>query len=156
MRIGPILSGVMIAAAFAVAAPAYAASLPEPVTARLVPEAGSVVPGGTLWVDLHLEIDPGWHTYWRNPGDSGLPTEIAWELPAGFSAGDIEWPAPERFVLGTIGNYGYKGSTDLLVPIAAPAGLAPGGTVHLVSQQRAIACRTRRNSRPASRRRGMS
>src|SRR5258708_2494423 len=121
-------------------APAYAASLPDPVAARLVPEAGSVVPGGTLWVDLHLEIDPGWHTYWRNPGDSGLPTEIAWELPAGFSAGDIEWPAPERFVLGTIGNYGYHGSTDLLVPIAAPVALKPGDTAQLAAKASWLVC----------------
>jgi len=123
MRIRTILGGV-IAAAFALAAPAWAASLPDPVAARLVPEAATIMPGGTLWVDLHLDIAPGWHTYWRNPGDSGLPTEIAWELPAGFSAGEIAWPAPERFVVGTIGNYGYHGSTDLLVPTAyAKAGL---------------------------------
>ena len=115
MRIAAILGRVMVglATAFAVAAPACAAdptAIHDPVAARLVPEAGSVVPGGTLWVDLHLDIDPGWHVYWRNPGDSGLPTEIAWKLPAGFSAGEIAWPAPERFVLGTIGNYGYSGS----------------------------------------------
>src|SRR6266851_4554804 len=142
MRIGAILGGVLVglAAVFGIAAPAYAASLPDPVAARLVPEAGSVVPGGTLWVDLHLDINRGWHTYWRNPGDSGLPTEIAWDLPAGFSAGEIEWPAPERFVFGTIGNYGYKGSTDLLVPIAAPAGLEPGGTVHLVANASWLVC----------------
>ncbi len=140
MRIGPILCGVMVAATFAIAAPAYAASLPDPVAARLVPEAGSIVPGGTLWVDLHLDIAPGWHTYWRNPGDSGLPTEIAWELPAGFSAGEIAWPAPERFAVGTIGNYGYKVATDLLVPIAAPSDLKPGRTAHLTANATWLVC----------------
>jgi thiol:disulfide interchange protein/DsbC/DsbD-like thiol-disulfide interchange protein len=145
MRIGAILGGVMagLAAASASAAPAYAASplpLTDPVVARLVPEAGSVVPGGTLSVDLHLDIAPGWHTYWRNPGDSGLPTEIAWDLPAGFGAGEVAWPAPERFVVGTIGNYGYKGSADLLVPIAAPADLNPGSTVHLAANATWVVC----------------
>src|SRR6266851_1994732 len=140
MRIGPILCGVMVAATFAIAAPAYAASLPDPVAARLVPEAGSIVPGGTLWVDLHLDIAPGWHTYWRNPGDSGLPTEIAWTLPPGFGAGDIAWPAPERFVLGTIGNYGYSGAADLLVPITAPANLDPGSTAHLGANASWLVC----------------
>jgi thiol:disulfide interchange protein DsbD len=145
MRIGAILGGVIagLAAAFASAAPACAASptaLADPVAARLVPEARSIVPGGTLWVDLHLDIAPGWHIYWRNPGDSGLPTEIAWDLPAGFSAGEIAWPAPERFVLGTIGNYGYKGSVDLLVPIAAPADLEPGGAVHLAANVTWLVC----------------
>ena len=120
MRIAAILGGVMagLAAATAIAGPASAATpaLPaNPVSARLIPETTAVVPGGTLWVDLHLDIAPGWHTYWRNPGDSGLPTEIAWQLPAGFSAGDIAWPVPDRFVVGTIGNYGYGGSADLQI-----------------------------------------
>jgi thiol:disulfide interchange protein/DsbC/DsbD-like thiol-disulfide interchange protein len=145
MRIGRVLGGVLagLAAAVASAAPAYAASptaLTDPVAARIVPEARAIVPGGTLWVDLHLDIAPGWHTYWRNPGDAGLPTEIAWDLPAGFSAGEIAWPAPERFVLGTIGNYGYQGSTDLLVQIAAPADLEPGGTVHLAANASWLVC----------------
>ena len=145
MRIGTILGGVMagLAAAFASGTPAYAASplpLTDPVAARLVPEVGAVVPGGTLWVDLHLDIAPGWHTYWRNPGDSGLPTEIVWELPAGFNAGEVAWPAPERFVLGTIGNYGYKGSADLLVPITAPAKLNPGDTMHLAANASWLVC----------------
>ncbi len=142
MRIRRILGGVMVglAAAAAIAGPACTAGLPEPVAARLVPETGSVVPGGMLWVDLHLDIAPGWHTYWRNPGDSGLATEIAWELPAGFSAGEIAWPAPERFVVGTIGNYGYHGSADLLVPIAAPADLKPGGTAHLTANASWLVC----------------
>jgi thiol:disulfide interchange protein/DsbC/DsbD-like thiol-disulfide interchange protein len=132
-----------LAAAFAIAAPASAAgpTVPtDPVAARLIPESGAVKPGGTLWVDLHLDIAPGWHVYWSNPGDSGLPTEIAWDLPEGFKAGDIAWPAPERFVVGTIGNYGYHGSADLLVPIAAPADLKPGGAVHLAADATWLVC----------------
>ncbi len=145
MRFAAILGRLtaVMAMALAIAAPAYAAgaTLPaDPVAARLVPEAGSVVPGGTLWVDLHLEIIPGWHIYWRNPGDSGLPTEIAWTLPAGFSAGEIAWPVPERFVLGSIGNYGYSGAADLLVPIAAPATLEPGGAAHLAAHASWLVC----------------
>src|SRR5438046_10750530 len=122
-----------IALAAALPASAGSATDPHPVTARLVPELAAVAPGATLWVDLHLDIAPGWHTYWRNPGDSGLPTEIAWELPAGFSAGEAAWPTPERFVVGAIGNYGYQGAADLLVPITAPADLQPGDTVHIAA-----------------------
>jgi thiol:disulfide interchange protein DsbD len=145
MHIGTIFGGLIavLAASLAIATPALAASpaVPaDPVAARLIPEAGSVAAGGTLWVDLHLDIAPGWHTYWRNPGDSGLPTEIAWELPTGFSAGEIVWPVPERFVLGTIGNYGYHGSADLLVPIAAPANLSPGSAVHLEANANWLVC----------------
>ncbi|MGC2415385.1 MAG: protein-disulfide reductase DsbD domain-containing protein, partial [Stellaceae bacterium] len=142
---GAVLGGLIagLAAVIAIAAPASAAgpTLPtDPVQVRLVPEAGSIAPGATLWVDLHLDIIPGWHIYWRNPGDSGLPTEIAWDLPAGFSAGEIAWPAPERFVVGTIGNYGYKGSADLLVPITAPTDLNPGGSVHLGANATWLVC----------------
>ena len=58
------------------------------------PRAAAIAPGETLWVALHLDMRPGWHVYWRNPGDSGLPTEIAWKLPPGFTAGEIAWPTP--------------------------------------------------------------
>ena len=134
---------VTIATALAIAAPAPAdaADLPtNPVAARLIPEAKSIAPGATIWVDLHLDIIPGWHVYWRNPGDSGLPTEIAWTLPDGFRAGEIEWPAPERFVLGNLGNYGYSGTADLLVPIAAPATLAPGGKARFAADASWLVC----------------
>lgn len=104
---------------------------PHPVTARLVPELASAAPGTTLWVALHLDIAPGWHTYWRNPGDSGLPTEIAWTLPVGFSAGEIVWPVPERFVVEGLGNYGYRDAVDLLVPIAIAPDVNPGDTARL-------------------------
>ena len=143
VRIGAILGGAATAMLLAatVPAPATAATLPpDPVHARLVPETGSIVPGSTLWVDLHLDIAKGWHTYWRNPGDSGLPTEIAWHLPPGFKAGEMAWPAPERFVLGTIGNYGYSGSADLLVPITAPADAQPGSTAHLAADATWLVC----------------
>jgi hypothetical protein len=116
---------------FALAAALPASAAPpvggaHPVTARLVAEATSVAPGTTLWVDLHLDIAPGWHTYWLNPGDAGLPTEIAWTLPPGFTAGDIVWPVPDRFVVDGLGNYGYRDAVDLLVPIAASQNVDAG------------------------------
>src|SRR5947207_15834810 len=119
--------GIALAAALpaSAAAPANGA---HPVTARLVPEAASMAPGTTLWVDLHLDIAPGWHTYWRNPGDAGLPTEIAWTLPADFSAGDIVWPVPERFVVEGLGNYGYRAAVVLLIPITVGQGVTLGET----------------------------
>src|SRR5271155_1292488 len=110
------------------------------VKADLVAEAVSIAPGTTLWVDLHLEVKPGWHIYWQNPGDSGLPTAIDWKLPPGFSAGHILWPAPEHFVQNGIGNYGYAGTVDLLVPIAAPKELATGQTTLLDAEASWLAC----------------
>ena len=115
---------------------AWADGPPAPtdlVKAGLAAEMASISPGETVWVDLHLEIKSGWHTYWQNPGDSGLPTAIDWSLPTEFSAGHILWPVPEHFVQNGIGNYGYAGSADLLVPITAARDLVPGDTAVLAA-----------------------
>lgn len=112
----------------------------DPVNARLVAAAAALTPGRATPVDVHFDIAPGWHIYWQNPGDSGLPTEISWRLPPGFTAGAIEWPAPHRFVLGTIGNYGYAISADLRSQITAPRDLQAGSTVHLQAIVRWLAC----------------
>src|SRR5437763_12572494 len=136
-------SAVILGVAPAAASPASAAvpaNGAHPVTARLVPEAASMAPGTTFWVDLHLDIAPGWHTYWRNPGDAGLPTEIAWTLPAGFTAGDIMWPVPERFVVDGLGNYGYRDAVDLLIPIAASQNVESGGTANLAAAVSWLVC----------------
>src|SRR3954454_21773544 len=111
-----------LTAGLGLAAPSSASAVPQiedPVKARLVAERSSISPGETVWVALRLEMRPGWHVYWRNPGDAGLPPEIAWTLPPGFTAGQIAWPTPERFVVNDLGNYGYAGSVNLLVPITA-------------------------------------
>ena len=134
--IGLALTSLSLAP-IALAAPPPASDLVKPA---LYAESATVAPGRTLWLDLHLTIAPGWHTYWRNPGDAGLPTTIDWTLPAGFSAGEIEWPVPERFVLGPVGNYGYAGSADLLVPISVPTALDPGATAHLVASVKYLVC----------------
>ena len=81
----------------------------------LVHAPEGVKPGSTVWLGLRIEHQPHWHTYWRNPGDSGLPTTLAWTLPAGFAAGDIAWPTPKQLPLGPLMNYGYDG--DLLLPV---------------------------------------
>jgi thiol:disulfide interchange protein DsbD len=74
-------------------------------------------PGKTLWLGLELVHQAHWHTYWRNPGDSGLPTELQWKLPTGMEAGPIVWPAPRRIPIGSLANYGYEDTTLLVTPI---------------------------------------
>ncbi|HET6520993.1 MAG TPA: protein-disulfide reductase DsbD domain-containing protein, partial [Geminicoccaceae bacterium] len=81
-----------------------------------------------FWVALRLRMAEGWHTYWRNPGDSGLPTTIEWTLPEGFEASEIVWPHPERLPFGPLVNYGYEGQVGLLTRITPPDGLATGGS----------------------------
>ncbi|HOW48941.1 MAG TPA: protein-disulfide reductase DsbD family protein [Rubrivivax sp.] len=113
----------------------------EHVTAELVAERSAVAPGGTLQIGLLLQHAPQWHSYWRNPGDSGLPTTIDWQLPSGAAVGPIEWPAPERLPLGPLVNYGYEG--ELLLPLAftAPADARPGSTLALTAHVRWLVCR---------------
>jgi thiol:disulfide interchange protein/DsbC/DsbD-like thiol-disulfide interchange protein len=89
------------------------------VKARLLSEQDSIAPGQSVWVALELDIRDGWHTYWRNPGDSGQATQIAWSLPPGLSAGDIEWTTPHRFVVAPLVNYGYAKHALHLVKISA-------------------------------------
>ncbi|MBK6998732.1 MAG: thioredoxin family protein [Rhodoferax sp.] len=82
--------------------------------------------GKTVWLGLQLAHQPHWHTYWRNPGDSGLPTTLQWQLPAGITAGDIAWPLPQRIPIGNLANYGYEGTVLLPVPLTiAPDFQAP-------------------------------
>ncbi len=92
----------------------------SPANARLLSQHSSIQPGQTLLLGVLVTPDEGWHTYWINPGESGLPTKIQWELPAGFKAGDIQWPTPHVFEMGGILGLGYEGPALLTVPITAP------------------------------------
>ncbi len=111
------------------------------VKASLVAADATVQPGHPFTVALHFIHDPHWHTYWLNPG-TGLATSIAWKLPPGFSASDIEWPAPTILKDHTdtvIGN-GYDGDLLLPVTITPPANLAPGSTVTLQADVQWLMC----------------
>lgn len=100
----------------------------ELVKADLLAGTTAIAPGKPFTVGLRLKMAPHWHTYWQYSGDAGLPTKIEWELPAGFKAGPIQWPAPEKLVSpGDIINYGYSGETILFTEITPPAQLPPGG-----------------------------
>ena len=108
------------------------------VRAHLASEVTSVGPGQVFWVALALDIRDGWHTYWRNPGDSGQATKLVWTLPAGFSAGDIVWTTPHRFELPPLVNYGYAGHAVHLVRMVAPQSLAAGAPITLNCNRSAL------------------
>ena len=110
------------------------------VKARLVSEVQSLAPGQVFWVALELDIKDGWHTYWRNPGDSGEATKLAWQLPPGFSAGDIVWTTPHRFVIAPLVNYGYAKHAVHLVQITAPKDLKAGTPVALAAKASWLVC----------------
>jgi thiol:disulfide interchange protein DsbD len=104
--------------------PAVVAPPGRHVTVSLVSEDDAVQPGKPLTVGIRLQMQPGWHTYWRNPGDSGLPTRARWTLPAGFEAGEIRWPRPMRFKFGPVQSFGYEMEVVLPVEIKVPASAA--------------------------------
>src|SRR5712664_1988844 len=112
----------------------------ENVKARLVSEVTAIGPGQVFWVALELNIRDGWHTYWRNPGDSGEPTKLAWQLPAGFTAGDIVWTTPHRFEIAPLVNYGYAKHAVHLVQITAPKDLKAGTPVSLAAKASWLVC----------------
>jgi thiol:disulfide interchange protein DsbD len=80
----------------------------------------------TVWVGLQLAHQPEWHTYWKNAGDSGLPTQLKWTLPSGVTAGDIAWPTPQKIRIGSLANFGYEGTVLLPVPLTIGKAFAPG------------------------------
>jgi len=136
------LIGALCIALLSTAAIADSARVTTPhVTASLISEHSSIVPGQPLWLALHFDIIPDWHTYWSNAGDSGNPPSIDWQLPPGFSASDIHWPYPERLPIGPLMNYGYTKQSTLLVEIATPDTLTPGQTVTLRAQADWLVCK---------------
>ena len=113
LALAPVLAG---------ATPTSVVSTPQ-VRAELVAHAPEgVVAGKPLWLGLKIEHQPHWHTYWKNPGDSGLPTTLQWTLPTGVAAGDIQWPTPGRLPIGPLMNYGFEGTLLLPVSVTVPAG----------------------------------
>ncbi|MBK8073027.1 MAG: thioredoxin family protein [Ramlibacter sp.] len=99
----------------------------DQVRAELLAHApDGVAPGKPVWVGLQITHKPEWHTYWKNSGDSGLPTVLDWTLPPGVTAGEIAWPLPKKLPIGNLANYGYEGTVLLPVPLTITSGFKPG------------------------------
>lgn len=114
-----------VALAFAVllggaAALAQSSHIPHG-TLELVSDTSSIAPGHEFTVGLQFKMEHGWHIYWLNPGDSGEPPRITWQLPKGLTAGEVQWPAPQRMGASTIVNYVYDGDVVLMAPVRAGA-----------------------------------
>lgn len=111
------------------------------VRAELVSEVRSIQPGQTFCLALRLDMDKHWHTYWKNPGDSGMPTQIAWNLPEGFQAGEIQWPFPQKFLENELVSFGYEGEIFLLMEIKASDTVKLGTSVKIAAAVDWLACR---------------
>ena len=121
-----VAGALMAAALVGSAAPGRGSSTgaSQNVTVALVSEEVGVQPGRPFLVGLVMRMRGGWHTYWKNPGDAGLPLRIVWKLPEGFSAGPIQWPVPERIPAGPVMSYGYEGEVLLPIEITPPSRIA--------------------------------
>ncbi|GIX50399.1 MAG: thiol:disulfide interchange protein [Limisphaera sp.] len=108
--------------------------------ARLVLAAEEVRPGETIWAGIHLRMDPDWHTYWRNPGASGIATEVEWHLPDFIHAGPIHWPPPEKYAEGDLVTYVYHREVMLLIPLTVATN-APRGSVEVRAKVAWLECK---------------
>lgn len=119
---------------------AEAASLPH-VKVDLVAEDQWITPGGRTLVAFYFQLERGWHIYWLNPGDSGEPPRVQWRLPAGLSAGEIEWPAPQRLGNATVVDFGYEDTVTLLVAINASRSLRTDQPAHFIADLKVLVCK---------------
>lgn len=121
--------------------PLHAASSfpPSHVNVELIQEDETIKAGHPFWVALHLEIEPEWHAYWKNPGDAGIPLKVEWNLPAGFEAGPLEWPFPEKFTVEDMVGFGYAGEVVLLTKITPPATI-DAAEINLSANVRWLVC----------------
>jgi thiol:disulfide interchange protein DsbD len=92
-------------------------------------------------IGVLFQIEKGWHLYWKNPGDSGLPPSVKWLLPPGFKAGDLQWPLPEKIHIPSLTDYGYRDQMFLMAPLEVPAGLKTGSTVTLKAEVNWLVCK---------------
>lgn len=132
------LLAFLLLAPASLSARASAPQRSQAVSARLVTGHDSVRPGDSVLVGLHLRMKPGWHTYWTNPGDSGLATKFAITLNAG-TVGPLRWPAPHKIPAGPLMSYGYHDETVLLREIKIPAEFT-GKTIEIKAQTNWLEC----------------
>jgi thiol:disulfide interchange protein/DsbC/DsbD-like thiol-disulfide interchange protein len=135
-RVAAALAIVMAAAQ----PPARAQDASDLVKVELLAEPAAIVPGEPFQVGIRLTMKDHWHTYWRNPGDSGEPTTVSWTLPDGFSASGLEWPAPSLIKVGPVTSFGYEGETVLLARITPPRDLKAGASVPLNAEVAFLVC----------------
>lgn len=97
------------------------AGKPQHARLSLISERTALTPGSSQWIGLRFDLDPGWHIYWTNPGDSGEPPKVTWNLPNGIQAGDLQFPAPQRIKDHSLIDYGYQDKVVLLSRLTVPS-----------------------------------
>lgn len=130
-----IVTMVLLALAF----PASAQKAAPHITASLVAEQPGK-PGETITLALLMQTAPGWHGYWSNPGDAGLPPELKWTLPNGATTGAMQFPVPQVLLVQGLMNHVYEHDFAVLIPFTIPANARPGSTLPIAAKARWLAC----------------
>jgi thiol:disulfide interchange protein/DsbC/DsbD-like thiol-disulfide interchange protein len=120
--------------------PPAEATTPQ-VRVRLLAASDAVHPGEPILLGIEQKLQPHWHTYWINPGDTGMPTRVDWTLPAGANAGPLQWPVPARFRTGPVTSYGYENRVTLLARVTVPADAKAGGTFPVHARVSWLVCK---------------
>jgi DsbC/DsbD-like thiol-disulfide interchange protein len=131
---------ILLCATFAIAPPAHSQAAESHAKLELIAERSAAASGEPLWVGLLFRLDPGWHVYWQNPGDSGEPPKVQWQLPKGFRAGLFEWPTPIRLGSGSVIDYGYQAQVLLMTPVTVPIGAKTSSTAAIAADVKYIVC----------------
>lgn len=127
---------------FGLVCPLYLSAMTDSahINIDLIQEEKTIQPERSFWVALRLDIEKGWHVYWKNPGDAGLPLKVEWKLPPGFTAGEIKWPFPERFTFDDMVGFGYHDEVILLAEINPPSSIQPGSQIQLDGEVKWLVC----------------
>lgn len=113
---------------------------PAHVKAELIQEEETIQPGQPFWVAVSLKVEDGWHVYWKNPGDAGIPLKVEWNLPAGFEAGPLQWPFPEKFTVADMVGFGYEKDVVFLSQITPPQQINSDEDLSLTAQVKWLVC----------------
>src|SRR5678815_1896897 len=134
VRVLGLLTAALLAGWAGAAAAAESPLVKSPrATVSLVSDVDAVAPGKPFRIGLSIRLAPGWHTYWKNPGDAGAPPELELTLQPGVTAGPIVWPTPQRLAEGPLMTYAYTG--DLLLPVTVtPASGTPATSIQAHAQ----------------------
>jgi DsbC/DsbD-like thiol-disulfide interchange protein len=133
---------LILASALALVRPIGAdASVANHLSVDLISEYKAISPGYVSWIGLRFELEPGWHIYWKDPGDSGEPLSVRWNLPEGVKLGPIHWPAPKRIPDHTLVDYGYERSVLLAAPLRVSHALTPPVPVNITATVSYLVCK---------------
>lgn len=112
------------------------------VKARLVAEQSAIVPGVESAIGVTLAIEPGWHVYWRNNGDTGMPVSVSFASVPGVTIGEVQWPSPMRHVSdGELLDYIHEREVTLIFPVKIDAGMTPGSAIELAAKVDWLVCK---------------